>query len=111
MNNQEKLLLAILPKPLPLLEYQPIFCYLQSKKYLKSVNILLKGKMLKKLYLESYIELSETIDVQEIIAKLLADFFTDCKRKAKQESKPNNKMESKEAREKAAKNLFENIKS
>jgi hypothetical protein len=105
MKKHDEILLATKPKPLTLFDYQPVFCYCQNRKFLRSVNILFKGKILKKLYLDSYHETSEEADINETIAMLLKEIFTE----VKQQTKKKNKTENKVARENAAKELFETL--
>jgi hypothetical protein len=109
MKKQEEMLLATIPKPLTLFDYQPVFCYRQSKKYSKSVNILCKGKILKKIYLESYVEASEEMDITETIVQLFADIFTGISQNKKRKSKSATRKESDVARANAANELFETL--
>ncbi len=109
MKKHDEMLLATKPKPLTLFDYQPVFCYYQNRKFLKSVNILFKGKILKKLYLDSYLETSKEADINEAIAMLLKDIFTEVKHQTKKKNKTNSKTENRVARENASKELFETL--
>jgi hypothetical protein len=105
-------LLAATPLPMNMLSYQPVFSFGNGQKYLKSVNILYGNSILKKIYLQKQLPLTERSDISEIVGKILVDHFkTEAanRTKSSKNEKPYSPNQNREARAAAAKDLFENL--
>ncbi|MDD3773057.1 MAG: hypothetical protein PHC38_10450 [Weeksellaceae bacterium] len=100
-------------KPMSFLEYQAIYQYINEKKFLRAINILQDGKLIKKFRLEVMLPFDERLNETSIITKLLfRDIVIESPTSNKNSNKRNNRKKTKvnkNARTKAASNLFTSL--
>lgn len=101
-------LISTNPTPLLFLKYQLVFQIDGDSKYLKSFNLLLGNKILKKFYLNSLVLFDDKINIEEIIYNKILNEPEVKTENLKGSKSPKNKIDPK-ARSKAASELFSNF--
>jgi hypothetical protein len=91
--------------PFTSLKYQLVYQIKENKKYLKSFNILLGNKTLKKYYFDALVLLDENVKVEELIFNRIMNEKEPVEVKPKSSNRPKKKVDSK-ARSTAAADLL-----
>lgn len=101
-------LMSTNPIPLSFLKYQLIYQFKNNLKYLKSFNILLENKILKKYYLDELVIFNDKLNIEEVISnRIICE--SEVKKNNYKSTKPNKKKTDSKARSQAACELFSNL--
>jgi hypothetical protein len=109
----QNILVSDNPKPFVSFKQQAIICISGSKKYIKSFNVLLGEKRLKKVYLPTPILLEPTTNIEHLIVEQLFKVLLDNQGQKSTSTNKRQKAKKKKvdnsARREAAKNLFADL--
>jgi hypothetical protein len=110
MKNSNVTLMASTPIPMSMFCFQTVFSFTEGNKYLKSINLLMDGKIIKKIYLDQQQEIDEETDTLVIVKEVIRQKFFDVTRTERESHKVQTKKANKldmRARANAAAGLFE----
>lgn len=111
MKDTIDTLIELTPKPLSMISFQEVLRISNGKKYLKDVNLLMNGKVIRKICINEQLELSQGSDMMFLVKTILMGNLFDllADKNVKKEPKRSTRQPDKQARSVAAASLFETL--
>lgn len=111
MKDSNDTLIELTSKPLSMISFQEVLIISNGKKYLKEVNLLMNGKVIRKICIKEQLELSQVSDMISLVKKILIGNLFDllADKNMKKEPKRSHRQPDNHARSVAAASLFETL--